>query len=296
MENTRSQQLAADGLVTAAVVALGAVLVAAGRILAGDASPGARGDWLRMAPLVLEGGSSRDVTVLLGLGASVVGLIIVAWWLLAMAFAVTSALLQAAGAGSAARWAGSFAPAFMRRLALTTLGLSLVTAPAVHAAPELPDPAWQATPVSQSQPTQQSQPALPDPVRQGASTAPVAARAQPAPAGPWNVLPEAAVPSPTAAATIPVPAAPEAAWVPGTPPPATGPLVRQPTRVEALPPGAVGVRPGDSLWSIVARHLGPGATDLEIAEAWPQWYAANANVIGSDPDLIRPGQLLVPPR
>ncbi|GHG47653.1 hypothetical protein GCM10012320_14600 [Sinomonas cellulolyticus] len=55
------------------------------------------------------------------------------------------------------------------------------------------------------------------------------------------------------------------------------------------------MRPGDTLWSIVARHLGPGATDLEIADAWPAWYAANASGIGEDPDLIRPGLLLTPP-
>ena len=253
MENTRRQQLAADGLTTAAVLALGAVLVAAGRILAGDAAPGAGGDWLRMAPPVLEAASPRTVTVLLGLVASVVGLAVVVWWLLAMMVAVAAALLQAAGASGASRWAGAFAPAFMRRLALTTLGLSLVTAPAVHAAPSLPDPAWQPANVSQSAPE---------------------------------------LPGPEALA---VAAVPEAAWVPGAPPAAPGPLVRQPTRVTATAPGPVEVRPGDSLWSIVARQLGPGASDLDIAEAWPLWYATNASTIGSDPDVIRPGQLLLPP-
>ncbi|WP_077490058.1 LysM peptidoglycan-binding domain-containing protein [Sinomonas mesophila] len=258
MENTRRQQLAADGLVTAAVLALGATLVAAGRILAGDAAPGGRGDWLRMAPLILEDASPRTVTVLLGVAASVVGLVVVAWWLLAMALAVASALLHAAGAPGASRWAGAFAPAFMRRLALTTLGLSLVTAPAVHAATALPDPTWQPAPVS-------------------------------------RLAVEPAVPEPTAVEpAVPEPVVPEAAWIPEAPPPATGPLVRQPMRAAAVP-GAVEVRPGDSLWSIVARQLGPGATDLDIAEAWPRWYAANASVIGTDPDLVRPGQLLVPP-
>jgi hypothetical protein len=49
---------------------------------------------------------------------------------------------------------------------------------------------------------------------------------------------------------------------------------------------------GDSLWRIAAEHLGPQASDAEIAEAWPAWYAANADVIGDDPDLIYPGQEL----
>lgn len=55
------------------------------------------------------------------------------------------------------------------------------------------------------------------------------------------------------------------------------------------------VAPGDSLWRIAARWLGPGATDAQIAQAWPRWYAANRQLIGPDPNLIRPGQRLVPP-
>lgn len=58
--------------------------------------------------------------------------------------------------------------------------------------------------------------------------------------------------------------------------------------------GIVVIR-GDSLWSIAAAHLGPGATDAEVAAAWPRWWAANRHVIGSDPDLLRPGQILRPP-
>ena len=58
----------------------------------------------------------------------------------------------------------------------------------------------------------------------------------------------------------------------------------------------VTVRRGDSLWSIAVRHLGSAATDAEVARAWPQWYAANREVIGDDPDLIHPGTQLVPPR
>lgn len=60
-------------------------------------------------------------------------------------------------------------------------------------------------------------------------------------------------------------------------------------------PGEVVVRRGDTLWDIAARHLGPGTSAAEIAEEWPRWYAANADVIGSDPDLIHPGMQLVAP-
>lgn len=55
------------------------------------------------------------------------------------------------------------------------------------------------------------------------------------------------------------------------------------------------VRSGDTLWSIAARHLGPDAAPEDIAAEWPRWHAANEDVIGPDPDLIRPGQELVPP-
>ena len=55
------------------------------------------------------------------------------------------------------------------------------------------------------------------------------------------------------------------------------------------------VRRGDTLWDISARHLGPQATAQDVAESWPRWYAANRDVIGEDPHLIRPGQRLVAP-
>ena len=55
------------------------------------------------------------------------------------------------------------------------------------------------------------------------------------------------------------------------------------------------VRPGDSLWSIAARDLGPGAGDAEITEHWHALYGANRARIGPDPDLVEPGlRLLLP--
>jgi len=55
------------------------------------------------------------------------------------------------------------------------------------------------------------------------------------------------------------------------------------------------VHPGDSLWSLAARQLGPRATAARIASTWPRLYAANRRAIGADPNLIHPGQQLVPP-
>jgi nucleoid-associated protein YgaU len=60
-------------------------------------------------------------------------------------------------------------------------------------------------------------------------------------------------------------------------------------------PAHVVVQRGDSLWTIAARHLGPDASDAQIAAAWPRWYEANRHVIGDDPDLIVPGLTLTPP-
>lgn len=56
------------------------------------------------------------------------------------------------------------------------------------------------------------------------------------------------------------------------------------------------VRPGDSLWAIARRELPPGASDAAVTDRWHEIYAANRDVIGPDPDLVRPGQRLLLPR
>jgi hypothetical protein len=63
---------------------------------------------------------------------------------------------------------------------------------------------------------------------------------------------------------------------------------------QAISP-AVTVRPGDSLWRIAERSLPPGAGQDAIERAWHSWYRVNRAVIGSNPDLLLPGQQLVPP-
>lgn len=59
------------------------------------------------------------------------------------------------------------------------------------------------------------------------------------------------------------------------------------------------VGPGDSLWSLSADHLatdGERPTDAAVAAYWPRLHAANRDVVGPDPDLLRPGQALrLPP-
>ncbi|MFD1507378.1 LysM peptidoglycan-binding domain-containing protein [Georgenia yuyongxinii] len=82
---------------------------------------------------------------------------------------------------------------------------------------------------------------------------------------------------------------------PSTPEPAPPSTAPAPVAPPAAARDAHVVRAGDSLWSITASHLPDGATAAEIAVAWPRWYEANREVVGSDPDLIRPGQQLRAP-
>jgi len=63
----------------------------------------------------------------------------------------------------------------------------------------------------------------------------------------------------------------------------------------AAAPEQVVVVPGDTLWGIAAAHLPPTSGDAEIAAAWPRWYEANRGVVGPDPGLIHPGQVLTRP-
>jgi LysM repeat protein len=57
------------------------------------------------------------------------------------------------------------------------------------------------------------------------------------------------------------------------------------------------VEPGDSLWSISAEHIGPGATPKQIAYEVERTFDLNRERIGEDPNLIFPGQefVLLPP-
>lgn len=79
----------------------------------------------------------------------------------------------------------------------------------------------------------------------------------------------------------------------------------QPTPTPTAPPSAPypsgmhTVVPGECLWTIAADSLhastgrSPGA--VEVAESVGAWWAANRVVIGADPDLLLPGQVLQPP-
>jgi nucleoid-associated protein YgaU len=79
----------------------------------------------------------------------------------------------------------------------------------------------------------------------------------------------------TSASTAPVPGAPPAAVAAGR--------------------ETITVRPGDTLWDLAAAGLGGTPTEAAVQAAWPRWYEANRDVVGADPDLLRPGQVLTVP-
>lgn len=120
-----------------------------------------------------------------------------------------------------------------------------------------------------------------------------------APATAWPVpatsAPVTAAPAPSPSASLP-PSRPAsvppltATSAPAHPRPAGHP------RRSAVPgEGEVVVQAGDSLWSIARAALGPTATNAQVAQSWPRWWAANREVVGDAPDLIHPGDRLSAP-
>ncbi len=209
---------------------------------------------------------------LLGFVATAAGLVIGAWWIAAFLLAMAAALLQQLGNHRCASATAKLSPAFMRRLAGAILGLNLVGIPLANASPAQLEPAWSAANGS-------------------APSSGISAQWTPA-SGPSPRLP--VVPSLESDSSEIDPH-----WQPRAPAVAPGLLGTRPQRAaeQSVSPsrGEVVVRRGDSLWSIAARQLGPLASDVDIAVHWPKWYAANRHVIGDDPGLIVPGQILQPP-
>ncbi|MBC9225758.1 LysM peptidoglycan-binding domain-containing protein [Aeromicrobium sp. 636] len=75
------------------------------------------------------------------------------------------------------------------------------------------------------------------------------------------------------------------------------PLTQAAPSPEPSPPPATRthvVVAGESLWSIAQDHS-PGGTAATTSTEVARWHDANRDVIGSDPDLIHPGQRLDPP-
>jgi len=188
-------------------------------------------------------------------------------WAGAAALFVGAARLPGAAGRAAEVVAGRALPAGMRRLVTVALGLTLTATTSEAAFAATPGPA---------------------------TTAPqAAARTSDRPGGSpvdWPLDGSKGEPSP-----------PGVDWPleTGPPPPEAGDRPRDPTDERARPRVAgaqperlVVVSAGDTLWSIAARRLGPGASAAEIAAGWPRWYEANRAEIGPDPSHLRAGLLL----
>jgi nucleoid-associated protein YgaU len=81
------------------------------------------------------------------------------------------------------------------------------------------------------------------------------------------------------------------------PHPGAGPVPDWPPAERAA--GSHVVVRGDCLWHIAAARLTEGhgrtPTDAAVAAEVHAWWTANADVIGPDPDVLLPGQVLRPP-
>lgn len=208
----------------------------------------------------------REASTATELTAPLVAALALLAWLLAGWLLLTASLtLLSRVPGSTGRAAATavrrVAPAALRRLVATALGVSVVAGTLA------------ATPAS----------AAPGPVSPAAAVSPAAPDldwASERPALDW--------PAP------PGPAAPALDW-PDDPPAA--PVLGAPTS-SGQAADAVVVQPGDSLWGLAEQRLaehGEAPSDASVAAAWPAWWSANRDVIGDDPDLLLPGTTLQPP-
>lgn len=242
----------------------------------------------------------QAVTVedLLGAAATVAGAGLLLWWFVSLACAAATLLLEKFGRARAAAATRKLSPAFMRRLVVATVSFHLLAGGAANAATPAPGPHW--TPTLGQESAAPANPAEsprqdPSPTPDLPSSLPGAA-AEPSAAAPDTALPD------TAALPVP-PATIHPGWQPSAPvvEPAllAGPAARDANAghgaTAGRPMGSVAVLAGDSLWDIVASHLGPEASDVEIALEWPRWYEANKTLIGQNPDVLLPGQVLLPP-
>ncbi len=180
-------------------------------------------------------------------------------------------------AGAVCRAVGTrVTPVLLRRMVEGVLGAALASGSLAAAVPAGATPIAAASVTSAEVLATAATPATPATPGQPPAATPGAGRANPASGQPKDTWPDLDRPGRTS----------------------HGPVAAARPPAEATPgAGAttVVVRPGDTLWGIARRELGGAAQLTEVAAEWPRWYAANRAVIGSDPDLLYPGQVLAPP-
>ena len=243
------------------------------------------------------GSPSTDLTAPVVAVATLLAWLCIAWLALICLLAGAATAPGAIGR-VAARSARICTPWAVRRLLAGTLGLStLLAAPTAALADSTPVPA---RPAPATLDLGVDWPGLGRLGSAPAPTAGVAGPQAPAPPGPAPAVRAPVPASPTTPASSTTPATP-ALPAPAAAPP-SGPVADPPSPARTGPaaPGGAGatavvVQPGDSLWTVTARALGPSATPRAVAAAWPAWWEANREVLGPDPGLIHPGDRLVPP-
>ncbi|GAA4971507.1 LysM domain-containing protein [Kineococcus glutinatus] len=246
----------------ARAVAAGALLTAVPLGLAAGAG------WLG-APAVRSATSSTATAADLVTAACALACAVVLLWLAAAVAATTVAALRAGPrrSGQPTGTDTALVPAVVQRLVATAVGLAIgAGASAAHAASPAAEPGWAGTAVAAPADVTGTAPTVPG------TAAPVPARLPPPASPAWPPL----------------------ASAPGSAPPGA----QRPAAIG----GTVVVHRGDTLWSLVSAHLratdgqerATGAT--RTAAEVQRWWAANRDVIGPDPDLLHPGQVLhVPP-
>ncbi len=253
------------------------------------------------AVLVLSGaglisGGSRPPEAGIGAGVAVAGLVVLSWWMGALALALGAEILRRRGRAAAASRMAALTPGFMCRLAAVLLGANLLAAPCTASAPQS---------VAGSTVAASAVPMLVLPMAVAPSAGPVSAVSLQAAAVPAVSADTRDDASPGPSTSEPGQSSPSGRepvvspdWKPLPLPCDPGLLARPPRQQGSALEGdraGVVVRSGDSLWSIAAARLGPLASDAQIAASWPRWYAKNASMIGPDPDLLTPGQRLAAP-
>lgn len=238
------------------------------------------------------------------LGVLAAGLLVSLWLATSTAVGAVCVAVRAAGASWRAgeRLVQRCAPGIVRKALVLVVGVSVGIGTASGASAAAPDPrpsvsssvattvgaedlGWEVTtPTVEDSAAGEPAEAAP-PARETSGVEPASSAAVDATAA---ATPRSSAPAPAAA-----PAAPAGAPVALDTSTATESSTS--TGTSGTSGASVVVVAGDSLWAIAARHLPPGATDAQIAEAWPGWYQANATTIGADPNLITPGQVLTVP-
>ena len=244
----------------AAAVRAGVLIAGIAALLGWAAGPPA-GAWQSLVSGVDGLVPTPDLDQLVASSAALAAWLGLSWLALAVFLEVAGVLPGAIGRGCAAI-AAKTSPALVRRLVHALIGVSVLAGPLTAGSAFAAGPSTNtSTSTGVDRPSSSVAPSsLAVPSLSAASTytsAPPLALDRPT---------TAFVPSPQPAVKR-TPAGPAAL--------VTGVAHRDTTEPGDRSTHGYVVRRGDTLWDIAARHLGPGATAVDISREWPAWYHAN---------------------